>query len=105
MTCLALFSIQGEAHEVKHDRKVKIIIFKGEREGYYVKVGYGTATFKGVKGGVFTPKGSELICIGKKHPFTPTLGMLIKPVKHALKAQVAHGIVVGVGIHQGHAQT
>jgi hypothetical protein len=101
MALLSLGGKEGDAPELEDGRQVEIIVFKGDRKGDDVKVGKKPSRLEREEGVTGLSVLGEVLGIGEKKTLAECVVPEVDQMVDGEEAEVAHGLVVGVGIDQG----
>ncbi len=84
---------------------MQIVVFKGDGKGDQVEIGQGPLRLEGKERVAGFAMFGQVSRVGEKEPLAETIWPAVKSMMHPLKAEVAHGLMVGIGKHQSHTQT
>ncbi len=104
MAIIAFFAPERQVAKLENCRQVQVIVFEGEGEGHQVEPGEGALGFDRHQRKTGAAVFVEVFRVGEEKPLAEGVVAAVEHPVDGLQAEVAHPLVVGVRVNQGHRQ-
>ncbi len=103
-----LFAVDGEERhlsQVENGRQIQIVVLEGNGESDDIEFGEVAARFEGEERIAGLEVLIMILAVGQEEPLAKGIVAAVEQVVDAEKTEVAHRLVVGIGVDEGNGQT